>query len=500
MSAMKRMVDLVHRGPEDNTFYPIAANETIFQRKWPPHHNVVTEVTEIGHLGNAGWGSRITIPLRHKDTGDLLQWLCLRIKPRTWLGADLEDKLRCGHWDYADPSGAWMWAASLGTVAIAKVEFEIGDALIEQWGGDWMDVWSRAWMDASRAGTWDTDIYGQASPLVMRDTTREPWTTVQPTEDGYVYCWLPLTFLRRPETAFPLLTVGDQQEIRVHVTFRPFADVVRRRARVRVDPAEVPLGEQITVLDKTGLTPVPWIYTLPPTVPTFEEFTVLAGVVQMEDPLRTAYLKQPLEMMYEVVTHSVFDLPKPLEAFRGVGALVNMMLPLKDLNGPIRELCWFVRRKKVWQNNEWTNYGTLMEEVLVDTVDTTATDPEAKLTVYQVPLLRSARLWVDNAIWRDEAEEWWRAEYGLAHRGGVRLASGMVYGFVLGDAAGWAAEDLQPAGTINASRADLRLELAIQPPPFDEDPATAGWEVHVFGIGLNWLRFNSGMAVPLFKD
>jgi hypothetical protein len=235
-------------------------------------------------------------------------------------------------------------------------------------------------------------------------------------------------------------------------------------------------------------------------VPAFEEFTVLAGVVQMEDPLRAAYLKQPLEMMYEVVTHSVFDLPKPLEAYRGAGALVNMNLPLKDLNGPIRELCWFIRRKKVWQNNEWTNYGTLMEEVLVNTVDTTAVDPAARLTVYQVPLLRSARLWVDNAVWRDEAEEWWRAEYGLAHRGGVRLTSGMVYGFVLGDAAGWSAENLQPAGTINASRADLRLELAIQPPPFDEDPTTAGWEVHVFGIGLNWLRFNSGMAVPLFKD
>lgn len=498
---MKRLVDLVNRGPEDNTFYPPAANDTIFQRKWPPHHNVVTEIVEIGYLGDAVWGSRITIPLQHKDTGDLLQWLCLRIKPRTWLGADLEEKLRCGHWDYADLSGAWMWTASLGTVAIAKVEFEIGDALIEQWSGDWMDVWSRAWMDASRAGTWDTDLYGQASPLVMRDTTRPPWTTVQPTEDGYVYCWLPLAFLRRPETAFPLLTVGDQQEIRVHVTFRPFADVVRRRARVRTNPAEVPLGEQITVLDKTGLTPVPWIYTLPSTVPAFEEFTVLAGVVQLEDPLRDAYLRQPLEMMYEVVTHSVFDLPKPLEPFRGIGALVNMNLPLTDLNGPIRELCWFVRRKKVWQNNEWTNYGTLMEELLVDTVDTTATDPAAALTVYQVPLLRSARLWVDNAVWRDEAEEWWRAEYGLAHRGGTRLASGMVYGFVLGDAAWWNAENLQPAGTINASRADLRLELAIQPPPFDDvNPATAGWEVHVFGIGLNWLRFNSGMAVPLFKD
>jgi hypothetical protein len=27
-----------------------------------------------------------------------------------------------------------------------------------------------------------------------------------------------------------------------------------------------------------------------------------------------------------------------------------------------------------------------------------------------------------------------------------------------------------------------------------------GWDLHVFGIGLNWMRFAQGMAVPLFRD
>ena len=81
----------------------------------------------------------------------------------------------------------------------------------------------------------------------------------------------------------------------------------------------------------------------------------------------------------------------------------------------------------------------------------------------------------------------------------------MVYGFVFGDAREWCGMDLQPAGTVNASRADLRLDLEIAVPT--EAPTGCGddangraWEVHVFGIGLNWMRFVGGLAGPLFKD
>jgi hypothetical protein len=77
----------------------------------------------------------------------------------------------------------------------------------------------------------------------------------------------------------------------------------------------------------------------------------------------------------------------------------------------------------------------------------------------------------------------------------------MVYGFVLGEAANWKAEDLQPAATVNASRADLRLDLTMMAPqPTPGVPYVGGWELHVIGIGVNWMRFVNGLAVPLFKD
>ena len=484
---IKRLVDLVDRGPEDDLFYPAGSNNTIFHRDFPPSYNVVPEIVEIGFQGNAAWGGRITVTLTRQDSGDLLQWLCLRLKPNSWLGADLDAKINSGFWDYQDGSGAWMWASSLATIAIQKVEFEIGDALIEQWPGEWMDIWSRTWMEGGRAATWDSDIYAQYPFGSLRDTGRPPWTTISPTEDGYVYCWLPLCMLRRPQTAFPLVAMGEQ-EVRVHITLRPFADVVRRRAVPRLTPCEVPLGSTVVLVDNTGQTPIPWSYVLPTTVPAFDDATVLVGVVHTEDPLRGNYMRVPMELMYEPVRYARFDIPDAITT----GGPITLNFPLREFNGPIREICFFLRRKNVWRFNEWTNYGALSESDFYAF--------QSVSSIAQQPILTEAILQVGNAVWRDETENWWRLEYGLAHRGGVRLTSGLVYGFVLGSSTD--PEDLQPAGTVNASRADMRLTLTMQSPvDVSGNPTVVGgWDVHVFGIGLNWMRFVKGMAVPIFKD
>jgi hypothetical protein len=81
----------------------------------------------------------------------------------------------------------------------------------------------------------------------------------------------------------------------------------------------------------------------------------------------------------------------------------------------------------------------------------------------------------------------------------------MVYGIMFGSAAGLNTEELQPAGTVNASRADLRLDLDIVPFAMD-DPSSdncdydSTLELHVFATGLNWMRFVNGSVGPLFAD
>ena len=169
---------------------------------------------------------------------------------------------------------------------------------------------------------------------------------------------------------------------------------------------------------------------------------------------------------------------------------------LNDFNGPIRELCFFLRRKGVWQYNEWTNYGALVEQDFYPGFVSILGTVQA-----QQPILQSAALMVGNATWYNESENWWRLDYGLNHRGGVRLTSGFVYGYSFGDAADWTVEDQQPAGTVNASRSPLKLTLTMKPPvPSGNNTFIDGWDLHVFGVGVNWMRFVKGMAVPLFKD
>lgn len=506
---VKRFVDLVDRGPEDDTFFPAASNATVFRRPWKTHHNVVPEIVEIGYQGDVAWGQRITVRLTRQDSGDLLQWVCLRLRPASWLGPALERKITGGGWEYADLSGAWMWADSLGSVAIQRVELEIGDTLVDSWPGEWMDIWSRLWLDLGRAPGWDADMYGKLPTWVQHDVGRPAWTTVSPTEDGYVYCWLPLAFLRRTATPFPLVALADSQEMRLHITLRPFADVVRRRLEPRTSPTEVPLGQIIVVNDVTGATPIPYEFRLPLTQPGFHEVNVFAGVALTEDPLRSSLMRLPQEIMYEPVTHMRFDVPTGLTRWRGdvsggCAQTAHMTCVLDGLNGPQRKIIFFLRRRAVWQYNEWTNYGALLEPQLNATVLEDADGLIARPIAQQVPLLAGARLSVGNAIWNDDDERWWRIDFGLEHRGGVRAANGMVYGFEFGSASNMRFEDLQPAGTVNASRAEIKLDLDITvPPPAVGDTCDetgSEWEIHVFGVGLNWMRFVNGMAVPLFKD
>jgi len=419
--SIKRLVDLVERGPEDDYFYPPSSSTTLFRKTWPRYHNVVTDITELSYQGHAAWGQRITIPISYKTSGDLLQWVCLRFSPRTWLPADVDARVRAGTW-----RNPWTWAKSLGIAAIQRVEFEMGDTLIESWPGEWIGIWSRLYLDASRSGTWDLDMLNSFP------------------EDGFIYCWLPLFFARNPRAPLPLVAVGGDclnQEMRLHITLRPFHEVI---TGPRDDPCQTPLGTRQLFWDVTGGTPIPWEVDIPSIIPEFHEMSVLAGVVQTENPLRATFMREPHERMIDPVVHMSFDVET---------SFVN--LPLKGLNGPIQEIVWFLRRKDAALTSDWM--------------------PQMQ------PLFARGRLRVGTAIWREEDELWWRMENGMQHRGGVR--AGCVYGFAFGTC--------EPQ-TINASEIEIRLELdgIVQP----------NIEVHVFGITTNWLRFVGGVAGLLFQD
>jgi hypothetical protein len=91
-------------------------------------------------------------------------------------------------------------------------------------------------------------------------------------------------------------------------------------------------------------------------------------------------------------------------------------------------------------------------------------------------------------------EKWFRSHISLLHEGGISAYKQFIYGYSFSKNPG----KHQPSGTANASRLNsLRLLLSIRPPGGED---IQDWEVKVFVIRLEWLRFQNGMANRIYMD
>lgn len=216
-----------------------------------------------------------------------------------------------------------------------------------------------------------------------------------------------------------------------------------------------------------------WSVAAPP----FNGVQLLAYGAIVDGTLRNKMLRDPFEMLHREV--QIFSFDEPLKYAVGKRAdsdSVRIQLPL-EANHPIEEILWFVRRKGTSINNEWTNYSSLIESEWGTRAPT--------------PLLQNAILQVNGTVICDAEEQFYREDAAYAHRGGFAAFSRFIYGYSFAKTPG----EHQPSGSLNASRVNsLRLVLDVKPPGGDL------WEVKVFCIGLNWLRFENGLANPMFED
>jgi hypothetical protein len=159
--------------------------------------------------------------------------------------------------------------------------------------------------------------------------------------------------------------------------------------------------------------------------------------------------------------------------------VIRIQLPL-EANHPVEEIIWFVRRRGVRDNNAWTNYSSILD------AEWSSFEP--------APLLQNAILQANGVTLCDADEQYYRQHISTAHRGGILAYNNFIYGYSFSKNPG----EHQPSGSFNASRVNsLRLTLDVKPPGGVLD---ANWEVKVFCIALNWLRFENGIANAMFED
>lgn len=610
------VLDLADRDAQDDFFTPLTAEHTFLYRDKTRTLPFTPAIQTFPYRGPATFGNTIMVDLNSSDMGDLLHYIAIQIQLDHWVQNTDVYKFLAGIYTYDDPSGAWTWANSMGTILVESAYIMIGDTTIETVDSNFSFVFSSLWSQVNTQVGFATDAYG----YVPDPSTINP-NRPYPTEHGQIMCLLPFWFSRtRYAESLPLTSCKDGT-VKLYVKFREFADVVRQVQGFRESCSSTPLNttlavntnptaenflQSVTTTSQTlqsdftgnyyviplysssyqkqisnlsqpfytvkyGITRdqyllVPYLqlvlntpsamnltqivfylidspsfefqYTLPTpitstsatisftnfqitsnigdplqiqaslvvvnqntsttittksTLPGFANIEIMALSSIVDGEYRDKLMRKPYEMLYREVQSFTFSEPLKYTLNRsGSGALddtVTIGVPL-ECNGPIEEIIWIIRRSGVAINNEWTNYTPLLES-------------QQSPGRYAEELLVSGSLWINGVPFVEQSGPWFRTHIAQKHKGGIVAYNRYMYGYSFAKTPG----EHQPSGSINASKAStIQLRLTVRTPqpanvPAGFDPSlSTGWEVFVYCIGLNWLRFENGIGNRIYSS
>lgn len=503
------VLDLTDRDSQDNTYTPINTDGSWFHREeYKRVYPTTMSVQEFPQRGPAQWSGKMSFEIGSLTAGDLLQSVMLQIKLGSWYNDLVINRLSKAEIttdlsNYSDQY--WTYCNNLGISIIEYADFIVNDQTIERLTGEFIRTFYNVYADINTLFGISTDANGSTPFSYLSTTTPIANSPVLktafhphrpfPTEDGTYFCILPFFFLRtRLHQVFPLLSCNEGN-VRIDIKLRPFDQVVRKFIGYRQNCSQTPLNTTVNFVTTTtpsALVPTTTLLC----APDFRDFRIVTCCSLMNGSLRQKFLHQPFEQMVKLVQSFSFEEPlKYLVSKPNPNSdTVEIQLPL-ELNHPVVELLWVFRRKAALINNEWMNFTPAIS------LETTPNKvfPE----------------WLDHASIRLNGSElisaegnWFREHISSLHKGGLVSYSSYVYGYSFSRYP----DSHQPSGSANMSRTtsitlNLRVntpiakDLSTLPSPCNFDPDTVGgWEVFVFAIHYNWLRFQNGICNRLFTD
>ena len=467
LGTITTLLDLTDRDAQENDMFPLETTTTWFSRdKMRTTIPFSPQVQTLLFRGPAAFGQRFTFDIGSIQCGDLIFDAVLQVKLSHWLDASTLLSLDAGATQYVNTATAWEYANSLGTALIQRAELEIDGKTLETIDGDFISVIAHLFPDYNTQYGVAYDHLGRLPMSMLRSLTAP---RIYPTESGIINCPLAFFFSRvRYQEALPLISIKEGL-CRIHITLRPFSEIVRQMQGFRAACDSTPLGTTIAFTDRQ-------VVALP-TIPPIESVALVTHGAVLDGVLRTKMLRSPYEMLHREVQTFYFDEPLKYRV-RSEADRITIQLSL-EANHPVEEILWFVRRKDVAINNEWTNYSNTIER-------------EWTSGSVVRPMLVSAKIQVNGIVLIEADEQYFRYNIASKHAGGYAAFSNYIYGISFAEHPG----DHNPTGSINASRANsLRLTLDVQAPS-----QGALWEVKVFCLGINWLRYENGLANALFED
>jgi hypothetical protein len=495
------VLDLTNRDSQDNTYFPLVTDESFFHRG---DHNTIyptsLSIQEFTQRGAADWGQKFSFEIGTLPAGDLLQAVVLQIKLTSWYNNDIINELNTGNISINNdtPEQYWTYINSIGSSIVEYADFIVNDQTIERITGEFIKTYLNTFADVNSLVGFASDGTGSipfqylAQPFVV-NTPLNP-NRAFTTEGGTIFCILPFFFTRTLlKEVFPLLSCNENT-VRIDVKLRNFDNMVRRYIGYRENCTQTPLNEIVTFKVNTSQT----IQTVQTNsyAPQFKDFRILTMCPLLTGSIRNKYLRKPFEQMVKLVKSFHFEEPLKYIVSKSNSSTdtVEIQLPL-ELNHPTTEILWIFRRKAVIVNNEWANF-------------TPAIGLETNPNKVYPPWLDYATIRLNGSELISADGNWFREHIASIHKGGLISYNSYTYGYSFARYP----EEHQPSGTANMSRTtsvtlNLRVNqpiakklTSLSPPCAFDSASVGGWEVFVFAIHYNWLRFENGICNRMFTD
>ena len=464
------LLQLVAQGKQD-VFLTGNPQITWFKMVYRRYTNFSVESQAIYFDGTPDFGKRLTciVPRR----GDLLGPLMLEItlpQIKYALTADTGKQIDFGNGpvDVTAANCNANYVTNLGHAMIEEVSTAIGEQEIDKQTGEWMYLWSKLSTSPGVQAGFNDMVYSYAGGIVPPNTQPVLDNSVSIGGSTYQYgavkLYIPLQFWfnKNPGLYLPLLAL-QYHPIRINLKLRSLAQLVTTFGAI---PNKGTCPEPPAIVNNHII-----------------DFRMYGDFVNLDTEERRRFVSNSHEYLIEQIQYTPnISIPDGTTT-----ATISL-----DFNHPLRELVWVIQRDLMMSTNEWFNYSP------VSSRDLGGGNKE-------INMLQQALLQLDGYD-RFEVRDagYFRLVQPYQYHTNVPTDTFIYcYSFAIRP------EELQPSGSLNASRIDsMNLQVALRPDP----PATltdttdpryvptrGNAHIRVYSKNHNVLRVVNGFGGLVFK-
>jgi hypothetical protein len=456
MPAGGGLLQLVATGKQD-LFLTGNPQISFFKMVYRRHTNFATESQPMYFDGTPNFGQRITclIPRR----GDLLG--------RVYLDVTLPQIF--------DTDGNELsYTNSIGHALIQEITFEVGEQEIDRQTGEWMEIWTQMTTSDSQRDALNQMI-GRLNQYIPPFNGAQPIIAPGPQSAG-LRLLIPLQFYfcNNPGLYLPLIAL-QYSPIRINITLRPLQQLFWLPPPA--PPATQENWKPACTVNVDCTTQI-------------VNMMLWGEYVYLDVEERRMFVSTSHEYLIEQVQYT----PPYSVAAQQQNATISV-----EFNHPIKEFFFVAQRDEMINRNEWFNYSSLAIDEVVSPII------QPYLNIFnngldgRTDLIALAKLQLDGYDrFPARLPQYFRLEQPYDHHTATP-AFAYIYNYCFA----LRPEDVQPTGTMNASRIDS-IVWQIQMNPILSNPTIPAYQqrgpchITVYGHNYNVFRVINGFGGVLF--